>query len=65
MNSSKVSLKKSSKSKKSAGEKMKKMANMLQMSMEMSMKQQQMEDAHTMRILLENVLRSSVSRKIF
>lgn len=54
---------KSAKSKKSAGEKMKKMANMLQMSMEMSMKQQQMEDAHTMRILLENVLRSSLSQE--
>jgi len=54
---------KSSKSKKSAGEKMKKMANMLQMSMEMSMQQQQMEDAHTMRILLENILRSSLSQE--
>jgi len=54
---------KSSKSKKSAGEKMKKMADMLQMSMEMSMQQQQMEDAHTMRILLENILRSSLSQE--
>ncbi|MBZ0254835.1 hypothetical protein K8I31_02150, partial [bacterium] len=54
---------KSSKSKKSAGEKMKKMANMLQMSMEMSMQQQHIEDAHTMRIWLENVVRSSLSQE--
>jgi len=54
---------KGSESKKSAGEKMKKMANMLQMSMEMSLQQQQMEDAHTMRILLENVVRSSLSQE--
>ena len=49
--------------KKSAGEKMKKMANMLQLSMQASMMQQQMEDAHTMRILLENVVRSSIDQE--
>ncbi len=49
--------------KKSAGEKMKKMANMLQISMQASMMQQQMEDAHTMRILLENVVRSSIDQE--
>ncbi|MBU1369670.1 MAG: hypothetical protein KJ578_06225 [Bacteroidetes bacterium] len=52
-----------SQKKSSAGEKMKKMANMLQMSMQMSMQQQQMEDARTMRLLLENVLRSSLSQE--
>ena len=53
----------SNQKKKSAGEKMKEMANMLQMSMQASMMQQQMEDAHTMRILLENVVRSSVDQE--
>ncbi|HOI33244.1 MAG TPA: hypothetical protein PLC47_10785, partial [Bacteroidales bacterium] len=48
---------------KSAGEKMKEMANMLQLSMQAGMMQQQMEDAHTMRILLENVVKSSLDQE--
>ena len=48
---------------KSAGEKMKEMANMLQLSMQAAMMQQQMEDAHTMRILLENVVKSSLDQE--
>jgi hypothetical protein len=53
----------STKMKKSAGEKMKKMANMLQLSMQASLMQQQMEDAHTMRILLENIVKSSIDQE--
>ncbi len=49
--------------KKKAGKKMKEMANMLQMSMAASMMEQQMEDAHAMRLLLENVLRSSLNQE--
>ena len=51
------------KSKQKAGKKMKEMANMLQMSMNASMMEQQMEDAHAMRLLLENVLRSSLNQE--
>jgi hypothetical protein len=46
-----------------AGEKMKEMANMLQMAMQAGIMQQQMEDAHTLRILLENVVKSSVDQE--
>lgn len=45
--------------KKSAGQKMKQMANQMQIQMQSSMMQQMAEDAHQLRILLENVVRSS------
>lgn len=51
------------KSKQKAGKKMKEMANSLQMAMAGGMMEQQMEDAHALRILLENVLRSSLGQE--
>lgn len=45
--------------KKSAGQKMKQMASEMQLQMQSSMSQQIAEDAHQLRILLENVVRSS------